>query len=211
MSIKGFRRGDALIAVLFIATVCWGLATWYKKHQGIVATEEAKKARTAAKTEQAKAALARLRAKWNADVFWEKLVYPPDNGAPSYSLDIERALENGRPIIVIGEIQDVQSDQGQSAPVVLIRSHTSRNLVDLRFSLVTTPDVANSILAATRNNPLARVETFISVATIQRTERIARPPDNADSEQDYFLAHGILHETYDTHLFVLQPKDLGEH
>lgn len=114
------------------------------------------------------------------------------------------------PLIVIGEVQDVKTSQDQSAPVVVIKSHSSENLVDLRFLLLTTPEVANSILAATRNDPLGQWETFISVATVQRVEKIEQPPDSARNDQDYFLAHGTLHEAYATHLFAIEPKELGE-
>lgn len=93
---------------------------------------------------------------------------------------------------------------------MLIQSHSSPNLVDLRFSLETAPKVANSILSATRNDPMSDVETFIAVATVQRVEKIEQPPDKADNDQDYFLGHGTLQEAYDTHLFAADAKELGE-
>jgi hypothetical protein len=199
-----------VIAVVLVLAAAWGIHAWFKKHQQEAQRDAAYKAHIALETEQAKSALARLRASWNADTSWEHQVYPPNNDAPSYSLDIEHALVNGHPIIVIGEIQDVKTIQGQSAPVVLIQSHSSANLVDLRFSLVTTPEIATSILAATRNDPLAQGETFISVATVERVEKIEQPPDSAGNDQSYFLAHGTLQEAYGTHLLAAEPKELGE-
>jgi hypothetical protein len=210
MGTRKWFRVDVVIFVLFIGTVLWGGSVWFNKHQQEAKQEAANKARTIADTEQAKSALTRLRSAWNADESWEHQVYPPSNEAPAFSLEVEHALVNGRPVIVIGEIQDVRTATDQSGPLVLIQSHSSPNLVDLRFSLVTTPDVANSILSETRNDPMAEVETYICVATVQHVEKIQQPPDQAGNDQDYFLAHGTLHETYATHLFGLAPKDLGE-
>jgi hypothetical protein len=199
-----------VIALALVLAVSWGIYAWFRKHQEEAKRDAAEKAHIALQTEQARAALARLRTTWNADDSWEHQVYPANNDAPSYSLDIERALVNAHPLIVIGEVQDVKTSQDQSAPVVLIQSHSSGNLLDLRFSLLTTPEVATSILAATRNDPLAQVETFISVATVQHVEKIEQPPDNAGNDQSYFLAHGTLHEAYATHLLAVEPKELGE-
>lgn len=100
-------RGEVVIWVLFIMAASWGLSTWFKKHEEEAKQEAASKAQIAADTERAKSELARLRASWNADDSWEHQVYPSDNSAPVYSLDVEHALVKGRPIIVIGEIQDV--------------------------------------------------------------------------------------------------------
>lgn len=203
-------RADVIITVLFIATVSWGIAIWFKNHQQGVRQKEASNAETAAETKRAKLALARFRSTWNADESWEHQVFPSNNDAPAYSLDVEHALVNGHPIIIIGEIQDVRTGQDQNSPLVLIQSHASKNLVDLRFSLATTPQLANTILSITHRDPMAEVETFIFVATIQRVEKIEQPPDKADNSQDYFLAHGTLQDAYDTHLFLVEPKELGE-
>lgn len=210
MGTRKLLRGDVIVSLLFIASSCWGISTWFKKHQQETKRESESKAQIAADTERAKSALTRMRATWNADDSWEHQVYPTDNSAPAYSLDVEHALVKGHPIIVIGEIQDVRTSQGQATRLVLVQSHSSPNLVDLRFSLETPPEVANSILSATRNAPLPGVETFIAVVTIERVEKIEQPPDKADNDQDYFLAHGTLHETYDTHLLAVGPKELGE-
>src|SRR5690242_3963431 len=102
-------RGSVIVWILFIAAASWWGSSWYKKHQQEAKREAASKAQTAADTEKAKSELARLRVKWNADVSWEHRVFPPDSFAPAYSLDIQEALVKSQPIIVIGEIQDVQS------------------------------------------------------------------------------------------------------
>jgi hypothetical protein len=210
MNPRKWLRADVVILALFILTASWGASVWFKKHQQQTKQEEAIKAETTADTERAKSALAELRAAWNADDSWEHQVYPPSNEAPIYTLEVEHALVNGRNIIVIGEIQDVRTATDQSGPVVLIQSHSSPNSVDLRFSLVTTHDVANSILSESRTHPPDEFETFISVAAIQHVEKIEQPADKEGNEQDYFLAHGTLFATRPTHLFEPDPKDLGE-
>ena len=210
MNVRGPIRVDIVVCVLFIVTAFWGISTWFEKHQREAQEEAANKAHAAAETQQAKAAFARLRSTWKADDSWEHKVYPSTNDAPSFSLDVEHALVNGSPIIVIGEVQDVRTSEDQGSPLVLIRSHASKNLVDLRFSLVATPEVANSILSSTRHDSLAEFETVIAVATVQRVEKVEQPPDVHDNDQTYFLAHGTLHEAYATHRLMLDPKELRE-
>lgn len=210
MKISKWLRIDVVILALIIGAVSWGGAVLFKKHQQETQQSEAEKAKSRADTERAKSLLAGLRAEWNADDSWENQVYAPNNEAPIYSLQIEQALVNGRKIILIGEIQDLQAATDQSGPTVLIQSHSSPNLPDLRFSLVTTPDVANSILTEARNNPTDEFETFICVATIQHVEKIEQAPDKAENDQDYFLAHGTLYAAQPTHILALEPKDLGE-
>lgn len=210
MSERRLFRFDLLITILFLGVISWGGFAWLKKHRQEASQEEATKEQTAEKTGLAKAALARLRSTWDADDSWKHQVYPSSGDPPSYSLDVEHALATGRPIIVVGEILDVQSSKDQSAPLVLIQSDSGSTPVDLRFSLAATPQLADAILSATRNNAMADIETFIVVASVQNVEKVERPPDKADNDQDYFLAHGTLQEAYDTHLLMLEPKDLGE-
>lgn len=204
----GKRLRGVLIFVLFILAISWGVSVWFNKNQQEAKEEAASKIKTTARLERAKTELARLRTAWNADDSWVHQVYPANGDAPSYSLEVEHALVSGHPIIVVGEVQDVRTVADQSGPLVLIQSH--RNPVDLRFSLATTPDVANSILSETHGDAMAEFKTFISVATIQSVEKIEPPPDKGGNEQDYFLAHGTLHEAYPTHLVVVDPKQLGE-
>ncbi len=35
---------------------------------------------------------------------------------------------------------------------------------------------------------------FVFAATITSVEKVSMPPDKSDNDQDYFLAHGVLHE-----------------
>jgi hypothetical protein len=210
MSIRKWLRADVIIFVCLFATAGWGITVWFKKHQEEARHDAVYKANKLAKTERAKSALARLKNDWNADVSWERKIYAPGVAAPSYSLEIEHALVNGHPVIVIGTIQDVEMSGDQGSPVVLMESHSSPNELKLRFSLVTTTDVANAILSETHNNPMAVFETFISAASMQHVEKIHQSSDKYGNDQDYFLVHGTLHEAYATHLFVLSPKDLGE-
>lgn len=214
MNTRRLVRTDLVIYFLLIAIVSWGGLNRLKKHQREAkheaAQDAANKAQAIADTEQAKSALARLRSVWNADDSWEHRVYTPTNEAAPYSLDIEHALVNGRPIIIVGEVQDVRSSQNQNVPLVLIQSHPSENSLDLRFSLLTTREVADSILSATGHSPAAEYETFIAVATIQHVEKIEQSPDKDGNDGDYFLAHGTLHAAYATHLIMLNPKELGE-
>jgi hypothetical protein len=210
MSIRKWFRVDVIIFVCFIATVGWGITVWYNNHRKEVEHDAAYRAKTLAKTEQAKANLARLKNTWNADESWEHEISASGAVAPNYSLEIEHALVVGHPVIVVGTIKDVETSGADGVPVVMIENHYSKNELNLRFSLVATPDVANAILATTHNDPLADVKSFISAASIQRVEKIQQPPDKEGNDQDYFLAHGTLHEAYATQLFEINPKDLGE-
>ncbi len=143
----GTRLRGVVIFVLFILIALWGASVWFRNNQQEAKQEAASKAEETAKMERAKSALARLRTAWNADYSWEHQVYTVNGGAPSYSLDVEHALVSGHPIIVVGEIQDVRTAADQSGPLVLIQSHPyygSHTQIDLRFSLVTTPDLARA-------------------------------------------------------------------
>lgn len=206
MSTRKWFRVDVIIFICFLATAGWGISVWFKKHQQEAKQEAASRAETQAKTIRAKSALARLKTAWNADDSWEHKIQ-----SASYSLEIEHALVTGSPIIVIGTIQDIKTvgDQGQF--VVLIDDDDfSSAEINLTFSLMTTPDVANAILADTHNDSIAESSTFLATATIERVEKVEQPPDKEGNDQDYFLAHGKLLGYYDTQMFYLNRKDLGE-
>jgi hypothetical protein len=157
MHVRKLARFDNFLYAVFLVIVLWGGLVFIKNRRQESKLDAEKKARSAADIALAKSALVRLRSTWKADDSWENQVSAATY-APSYSMEIEHALVKTSPIIVIGEIQDVKTSLDRSDPLILIRNHHSRNLLDLRFSLVATPEIANSILSATRHNPMAEVD-----------------------------------------------------
>lgn len=209
MGIRSYLRVDAFIFDAFLGIVAWGGTVWLKKHRLEVKQDKQYRAETRAETAGAKAALARLKSTWNADNRWEDVYSAPGSLAPAYSLEVQHALMRGRPIIVFGQIQDIQASADPGSSVVTIESQGLGNNLNLRLSLVSATDAANKILHETRADTWPEFTTYIFVATITKVEKVEMPPDKEGNDEDYFLAHGILHEAYDTHLPMADQKEIS--
>ncbi len=204
-SVRHLVRADVVVVLVFVGVAIWGATVWFKNHEHEIRQGEARRAAALANERDAKSAVARLRNSWNADDEWEDALSIPRYESP-YTLDVESVLMKGRPIIVFGDIEDVQKSDDSDRSVVLVQNHGRTDKLNLRLSLLSAPETTNAILSDLHQNSLGRYTTFVFAATITKVEKIEIPPDKSDNDQNYFLAHGILHDAYDTHDFMAPPK-----
>ena len=183
-----------------------GIAAWfYHSHEVKRRAAEAVEAAAAAREQQARSIVARVRNSWNADDNWEDAFSSKGAAYTPYTIELESALMKGRPIIAFGDVEDVRKSGEQDNSIVLIQDIGRTMKWDLRFSLLSAPAITKAIL----NNEDRQSNTFVIAATITSVEKVSMPPDKSDNDQDYFLAHGVLHEAQPIGLGDMHPfKDL---
>ena len=189
-----------LLTVLVVAT---GIAAWfYHSHEAKRHAAEAVEAAAAAREQQARSIVARVRNSWNADDNWEDSFSSKGAAYTPYTIELESALMKGRPIIAFGDLEDVHNSGVRDNSIVLLQGNGRTTAIDLRFSLLSAPAITKAIL----NDEDRRSDTFVIAATITSVEKVSMPSDKSDNDQDYFLAHGILHEAQPIGLFVQPPN-----
>jgi len=193
------QKAPQLVTVLAIVA---GIAAWfYHSHEAKRHAAEAVEAAAAAREQQTRSIVARVRNAWNADDNWEDTLSSKGAAYPPYTIELESALMKGRPIIVFGDLEDVRNSGEQDNSIVLLQGNGRTTAIDLRFSLLSAPAITKAIL----NDEDRRSDMFVVAATITSVEKVSMPPDKSDNDQDYFLAHGILHEAQPIGLFVQPP------
>ena len=197
------QRAPQLVTVLVIAA---GIAAWfYHSHETDRRASEATEAAAAARENEAKSIVARVRNSWNADDNWEDAFSSKGATYTPYTIELENALIKGRPIVAFGDLEDVRKSGEQDNSIVLIQGIGRTTGIDLRFSLLSAPAITRAIL----NNENRQSDTFVIAATITSVEKVSMPPDKSDNDHDYFLAHGILYEAQPIGLWDMNPfKDL---
>jgi hypothetical protein len=182
------QKVSQLLTVLVVAI---GIVAWfYHSHEVKRRAAEAVVAAAAAREQQARSIVASVRNSWNADDNWEDTFSSKGTDVTPYTIELENALMKGRPIVAFGLVGDVRKSGEQDNSIVLIQDIGRTMKWDLRFSLLSAPAITKAIL----NDEDRQSNTFIIAATITSVEKVSMPPDEKDNDQDYFLAHGILHE-----------------
>ena len=182
------QKVSQLLTVLVVAI---GIVAWfYHSHEVKRHAAEAVVAAAAAREQQARSIVASVRNSWNADDNWEDTFSSKGAYVTPYTIELENALMKGRPIVAFGLVGDVRKSGEQENSIVLIQDIGRTMKWDLRFSLLSAPAITKAIL----NDEDRQSNTFIIAATITSVEKVSMPPDEKDNDQDYFLAHGILHE-----------------
>jgi hypothetical protein len=182
------QKAAQLLTVLVVAL---GIVAWfYHSHETKRHAAEAVEAAAAAREQQARSIVAKVGNSWNADDNWEDTFSSKGAYVTPYTIELENALMKGRPIVAFGLVGDVRKSGEQDNSIVLIQDIGRTMKWDLRFSLLSAPAITKAIL----NDEDRQSNTFIIAATITSVEKVSMPPDEKDNDQDYFLAHGILHE-----------------
>jgi hypothetical protein len=182
------QKAPQLVTVLAIVA---GIAAWlYHSHEAKRRAAEAVEAAAAAREQQARSIVTRVRKSWNADDNWEDSFSSKGAYVTPYTIELESELIKGRPIIAFGLVGDVRKSGEQDDSIVLIQDTGRTMKWDLRFSLLSAPAITKAIL----NDEDQFAGTLVFAATITSVEKISMPPDKNDNDQDFFLAHGILHE-----------------
>lgn len=177
--------------LLIFLVVAAGVGTWlYHSHEVKRRAAEAAEATAAATEEQARLIVAGVRNTWNAADDWEDALPAQDSTFAPYTAELEKALKKGRPIVAFGLVDDVRNSVEPESSIVLIQDFGRTTGIDLRFSLLSAPATTKAILS----NKDRSTDMFVLSATITSVEKVAMPLDKNDNDQDYFLAHGILHE-----------------
>jgi hypothetical protein len=196
---KASHLSPTLVVGLIVAA---GIAAWfYHSHEVKRRAAEAVEAAAAAREQQARSIVTRVRNSWNADDNWEDAFSSKGAAYTPYTIELESALIKGRPIVAFGLVDDVRKSGEQDNSIVLIQDIGRTMKLDLRFSLLSAPAITKAIL----NDEDRQSNTFVIAATITSVEKVSVPPDKSDNDQDYFLAHGILHEAQPIGLFVQPP------
>jgi hypothetical protein len=194
-------RFDVILAVLLTAAVSVGITSWwFGKQLAEARLNAAVEAEIGEKSAKAIRAWNRLKQHWNADDDWESQL---SKNAPSSSVDVEHAMVKGRPILILGKINDVVTNQDSDGATVLIENHLTQEKYFLRFSLAASSGVAKSMEASTQKEIVSKLDSFILVANIQS---VTRTQDTND--QGYFLAHGTLLEEYPAEMILIGPEPL---
>jgi hypothetical protein len=84
----------------------------------------------------------------------------------------------------------VRKSGEQDNSTVLFQDIGRTKGIELRFALLSAPATTKSFL----DHKDRSSDMFVFAATITSVEKVSMPPDGNDNDQDYFLAHGILHE-----------------
>ena len=201
MTLKQKASHPSLTLVIWLI-VAAGIAAWfYHSHEVKRHASEATKAAATARDNQARSIVARVRNSWDADDNWEDAFSSKGAAFTPYTIELENALIKGRPIIAFGSVEDVRKSGEQDNSIVLIQDVGRTTGIDLRFSLSSAPAITKAIL----NDEDRRSDTFVIAATITSVEKVSMPPDKSDNDQDYFLAHGILHEAQPIGPFLEPP------
>jgi hypothetical protein len=196
---KASHLSPTLVVGLIVAA---GIAAWfYHSHEVKRRAAEAVEAAAAAREQQARSIVTRVRNSWNADDNWEDTFSSKGAYVTPYTIELENVLIKGRPIVAFGLVEDVRKSGEQDNSIVLIQDIGRTMKGDLRFSLLSAPAITKAIL----NDEDRRSETFVIAATITNVEKVSMPPDEKDNDQDYFLAHGILHEAQPIGLWDQPP------
>jgi hypothetical protein len=186
------RLRDVVIAVLFTAVVSVAITSWWFRKQLAEARRDADiQAQIGETRANAIRAWNRLKQNWNADDDWESKVSEQN---PSNSVDVEHAIAKGHPILIVGEVKGVQTNQDGGA-TVLVDNNPNLNHYYLHFSLAATSSVAESLLGSTHKDSFSKTDSFILVANIQNVTQDT-------SYQGYSLAHGTLLEEYPTRMVL---------
>lgn len=196
---KAFHLSPTLMIWLIAAI---GVAAWfYHSHEVDRRASEAAGAAAAARENQARSIVARVKNSWNADDNWEDTFSSKSAAFTPYTIELESALIKGRPIIAFGSVDDVRKSGEQDNSIVLMQGNGRITGIDLRFSLLSAPAITKAIL----NDENQRFDMFVIADTITSVEKVSMPPDKSDNDQDYFLAHGILHEAQPIGLWEQPP------
>jgi hypothetical protein len=197
------QRAPQFVTVLVIVA---GIAAWfYHSHEIDRRASEATEAAAAARENQARSIMARVRNSWDADDNWENTFSSKGAADTPYTIELENALIKGRPILAFGLVDDLRKSGEKDNSIVLIQDIGRTTGIDLRFSLLSSPVITKAIL----NDGDRPADTFVIAATITSVEKVSMPPDKSDNDQDYFLAHGVLHEAQPIGLWDMHPfKDL---
>jgi len=191
--LKSVGRFIPLIVLLGCAAA--GIAFWfYHAHEVKLREAEA----VTAKEEYAKSVVADMVNTWHADDHWEKSLSSPGNSSRTlYTIELEKALIQDRPLIVFGSVDDL-SKAGQSEnSIISIWTETRANLSPaLRLSLLSPPEITNAILGQKDRAS----EMFVLAVKISSVEKISMPSNSEFG--DHFLAHGVL--------FAAKPIDVYE-
>ena len=182
------RKVSQLLTVLVVAI---GIVAWfYHSHEVKRRAAEAVVSAAAAREQKARSIVARVKSSWNSDDNWEDTFSSKGAYITPYTIELEKALIKGRPIVAFGIVGDVRKSGEQDNSIVLIQDIGRTMKWDLRFSLLSAPAITQAVLS----DEDRQSNTFVIAATITSVEKISMPPDKSDNDQDYFLAHGILHE-----------------
>ena len=182
--LKSVGRFIPLIVLLGCAAA--GIAFWFH-HAHEVKLREAEAA--TAKEEYAKSVVAAMMNTWHADDHWEKsLSSPGDSSRTLYTIELEKALIQVRPLIVFGIVDDVSKSGQSENSIISIWTETRTSLsTALRLSLLSPPEITNAILGQKDRAS----EMFVFAVKISSVEKISMPSNSEFG--DYFLAHGVLY------------------
>jgi hypothetical protein len=176
MRIRKRLNRDLLTYFFVVAIAVGGAALWRNNHRHKVEEQKADRVRSLAERERIKSAIQALKRTWKADDAWEREFSLPGVTPPAYSLDVQRALVRTHPILIFGTVDDVLSGKDHNEDLVLIENEINSNKVNLRFSLSSSPELAQFIASQSRSDELAQLDTFICVANIQSVEKVEGSP-----------------------------------
>ncbi len=177
-------RSKIILLLSLLFTAAGATAWFYHGREGARRELEA----ATAKEEDARSIVAGVRNSWKADDDWEDTFHSPGAPLSLYTVLVEKALVTGHPLMLYGKVDDVSKADEWRNSIILVQGETRTRGLDLQLSLLSPPDVTDSILGH-RGRPY---ETFVFAAKVNSVEKVSAPPGS--SADDYFLARGILYE-----------------
>jgi hypothetical protein len=197
------RRETTLIVVLGLCVLALLAVHWYWQHEREIQHSEENHARLVANRSELEAELGKLKAKWLANDDWEKGLTTRQLSAVPYSIDVERALIKGYPLIFYGTVEDIRTIDGQALSSVKVHVYGQKNFLRLRLLLEASPELASEInkddlFHAAPLDELSKVSIF--VATIDDVQRV--PAYNSQGDDvSYFVARGTLQDAFASRVY----------
>jgi hypothetical protein len=178
--------GSLIIGFLLIGGAALGVAAWIH-HLHDVERRAAEAA--AAKVEYAKTVAAGVMKSWDATDDWEEAFSSSSGrGRTPYTSEVEKALVSGKRLLIYGIIDDIKKSGNSENSIITVFTQTGAKGLDLRLSLLSPPEISNAIEARKGR----AVGTYVFAVRINSVERIPAPSDRSDD--DFFLAQGVLYE-----------------
>ena len=182
---KAFPLSPTLVIWLIVAI---GVAAWfYHSHEIDRRASEATEAAAAARENQARSIVARVRNSWNADDTWEDTFSFKGAAHTPYTIELENALIKGRPILAFGSVEDVRKSGEQDNSIMgsqaidlsggMIPDQppvATQGGIDLSAGMIPDPKTPDISAGLVPNNPPAPVNphAIVLIKDIVRTTRI---------------------------------------
>lgn len=180
----------------FTVLICLGALAWpaihfYRQHQREARQEAENRSRDLANSAALESALGRLKGRWEAGE------WGAGPKAAPYTIDLQRTLATGNPLIFYGNVEDIQESKGEEPPIIEVKVHTSGSSLHLRLSLSASREQADSILKEPAYRPyivdeLSKVCIF--VATIENIRRIETTSSQGTQINSYVASGTLLDE-----------------